>query len=148
MDCLEMTLINNNIEYEIMNHKKPIKSAEEGANLLGISIDETAPTLILKTEKGYFALILSGCYGRVDFGLLKELLGVERIKLAKPIEVEQITGCMPGSVPIINHGLPTIFDRHLNQFEYIYGGTGIPCSTLKIRPADAEKLVNVVGYIR
>lgn len=46
--------------YEIIHHDKPILSKQDGANYFGIDVGQTAPTLVLKTEKGFFALILSG----------------------------------------------------------------------------------------
>jgi len=49
---------------------------------------------------------------------------------------------------LINPGLPTLMDRELHRFSYIYGGTGEPQSTLKIPPKDLEKLIPMVGYIR
>jgi len=148
MEQLISVLNNQQIEYEILNHEKKIKSAQEGAEYFGIEIGQTAPTLILKTDKGYYSLILSGDYGRVDFEVLKNLLQIDEIKLAKPQEVEQVTGCKIGDVSLINPDLPTIMDRGLHRYPYIYGGAGVPQTTLKIRPQDVEQLNHVVGFIR
>ncbi|TCO67886.1 aminoacyl-tRNA deacylase [Marinisporobacter balticus] len=148
MDRLVTNLNKYNIEYEIINHSKKINTAQEGADYFGINIGQTAPTLILKTENGYYALIISGDYGRINFEIIKEMLKVQQVKLAKPTEVEQVTGYKIGSIPLINHGLPVIMDRQLNRFTYVYGGTGISHATLKISPNDIAKLNNVVSYIR
>ncbi|TCZ79307.1 hypothetical protein E0485_05435 [Paenibacillus albiflavus] len=148
MDKLISILQNNKIDYEIIKHSKQIHSAQEGADYFGIHIGQTAPTLILKIEKGYYSLIISGDYGRVDLESIKKLLEVEQIKLAKPIEVEQVTGCKIGSIPLINQGTPTIFDRQLFRFSYVYGGTGVPQTTLKIQPKDLEKLNDIIMYLR
>lgn len=136
------------IQYEVIKHKKQINTAKEGADYLGIDIGQTAPTLILKTEQGYYALIISGDYDRVNLQGLRELLKARQVKLAKPSEVEQITGYKVGSIPIINLGLPTILDRQLNRYTYVYGGTGTLQSTLKIKPIDIEKLNKIIGYLR
>nr|WP_228101047.1 YbaK/EbsC family protein [Paenibacillus donghaensis] len=93
-------------------------------------------------------MIISGDYGRVNFDTLKEKLSVEQMKLASPKEVEKVTGSKVGSVSLINFELPTILDHQLTRFEYVYGGTGIPQTTLKIRPSDLEKINEIVGYIR
>ncbi|HTG68571.1 MAG TPA: hypothetical protein VL921_04865, partial [Candidatus Udaeobacter sp.] len=63
MEQLITVLNNRQIEYEILKHGKKIHSAQEGAEYFGIEIGQTAPTLILKTDKGYYSLILSGDYG-------------------------------------------------------------------------------------
>jgi prolyl-tRNA editing enzyme YbaK/EbsC (Cys-tRNA(Pro) deacylase) len=148
MEDLISILEKNNIDFEIINHDKEINSAQEGADYFGIDIGQTAPTLILKTDKGFYSLIISGDYGRVDLHSLKELVQVQEIKLAKPKEVEQTTGSKIGSVSLINQDIPTIIDRELYRFTYVYGGTGIPQTTLKIQPKDIEKLNKVIGYIR
>ena len=148
MDTLVAVLDEQNIEYEIIKHSKQLNTAKEGAEYFGIEIGQTAPTLILKTEKGYCCLIISGDYRRVDFDSLRNILSVEQVKLASPKEVEQVTGSMIGSVSLINMDIPTIIDNQVNRFQYVYGGTGVPQTTLKIRPSDLEKMNEIVGYIR
>ncbi|WP_270407604.1 aminoacyl-tRNA deacylase [Paenibacillus timonensis] len=148
MDKLISLLDNNQVDFEIINHTKQINSAKEGAEYFGIDIGQTAPTLILKTDKGYYSVIVSGNYGRVDLGAMKEILKVQEIRFAKPKEVEEATGSRIGSVSLINPNLSTIIDRELNRFSYVYGGTGKAESTLKISPKDLERLNNVIGYIR
>src|SRR5690606_29547632 len=107
------------IEYEVIKHSKPLKSAQEGAHYFGIEIGQTAPTLIIKTELGYYSLIISGSYGRVDMQSIKNLLNVQEARLAKPEEVEEVTGTQIGNVSMINRNLPTIIDRELFQYSYI-----------------------------
>ncbi|AJY76193.1 aminoacyl-tRNA deacylase [Paenibacillus beijingensis] len=148
MDKLIAILAKQQVEYEIIEHRKQINTAQEGAEYFGIHIGQTAPTLILRTEKGYYSLIISGDYGQVDLKSMKDLLQVQEIKLAKPKEVEQITGSSIGSVSLINPGLPTIFDRELYRYSYVYGGTGVPKTTLKISPKDIEDLNEIISYIR
>lgn len=147
MDQLIAILTRKQVNYEIIEHSEQINTAQEGAELFGIHIRQAASTLILKTDKGYYSLIISGDHRRVDLESMKELLQVQEIKLAKPKEVEQVTGCKIGSVSLINPNLPTIIDRELYKFSYIYGGTGIPQTTLKISPKDIERLNEVIGYI-
>ena len=137
-----------NIDYEILQHSKQINTAQEGAEYFGIPTGQTAPTLILKTEKGFYALILSGDHGRVDLEAIKALLQVQEIRLAKPKEVEQVTGSGIGSVSLINPGLPTILDEKLSRYPFIYGGTGVPQTTLKIQPQDIAKLNQIIGNIK
>ncbi|WP_239614580.1 aminoacyl-tRNA deacylase [Cohnella mopanensis] len=136
------------VDHEIIQHEVSIQSAQDGADYFGIEIGQTAPTLILKSEDSYYAIIISGDYGRIDFENLMMILNCNELKLAKPKEVEQITGCTIGNVPLIGHNLPTIIDRQLHRYAYIYGGTGIHNSTLKISPVEVEKLNQVVAFVR
>lgn len=148
MEKLTQLLQEQQADYEIIHHPAPIRSAQEGAQYFGIEIGQTAPTLILKAGTSLYALILSGDFGKVDFDEIKGILPGEEPKLAKPKEVEEATGYTVGSVPLIGHGLPTITDRGLQRYPYVYGGTGIVTATLKITPKDIERLNHVAAYIR
>ncbi|RUS47939.1 aminoacyl-tRNA deacylase [Cohnella sp. AR92] len=148
MSPLEKILNEHKIAFEIINHEKALKTAKEGAEYLGIEIGQTAPTLVLKSEKSYYAIIISGDYGRIDLEEIKAILQCEDLKLASPQEVEHMTGFKIGSVPLIGHELPTIIDRQLNRYAFIYGGTGSSNSTLKIGPGDVEKLNQIVAFVR
>jgi prolyl-tRNA editing enzyme YbaK/EbsC (Cys-tRNA(Pro) deacylase) len=91
------------------------------------------------------ALIISGDHGRIDLERVAEALGCTRLQLAKPKEVQQITGYTVGSVSLILP-LPCIVDRGLFRYPYIYGGTGAPASTLKLDPHDLEKVNHVIAF--
>ncbi|MNO81374.1 YbaK / prolyl-tRNA synthetases associated domain protein [compost metagenome] len=146
-DVLEM----RGVDHEILSHDKQIKTANEGAEYFGIDPGQTAPTLILYTEKGglsdYFALIISGDQGKVNFDELMNDLQFDIVRLATPKEVEQITGCRIGNVSLINPDIPTIMDKRLFRFTHVYGGTGIQQTTLKISPENVEELNRVVAFI-
>lgn len=147
LDGLTALLNGRGIEHEILRHTKQLHTAREGADYFGIDIGQTAPTLVVATDKGWYAVILSGDYGRVDMERLKELLSVQHARLAKPDEVEKVTGCRIGSVPLVHQGLPVVLDKSLNRFEYVYGGTGTPQTTLKIRPADLAVVNEVAAFL-
>jgi len=82
----------NNVPFELIYHDNPIRTAQEGSRYFGIAIGQTAPTLIIKTDKGFFALIVSGDRGHVDFDEVASALGCSKVKLAGAREVEKATG--------------------------------------------------------
>ncbi|MEK8127160.1 YbaK/EbsC family protein [Paenibacillus filicis] len=145
MDHLKAILQERGIHYEIIHHEKQIRTAQEGADYLGIELGQTAPTLVLKSEKGYVAMIVSGNRGRLDLEEISSSLGCSQLKIATPKEVQQITGYTVGNVSLAL-SLPCIVDRRLLQYPFVYGGTGEPGSTLKIAPTDLEKLNQVVAF--
>lgn len=147
MEKLLHFLQENQVQYEILYHEKPIASAQDGAAWFGIELGQTAPTLILKGDQGYAALIISGNYGRVDLAVLAQKVGPGKLKLAKPQEVVEVTGFTIGSVPLIGHGLPVILDSGLYKYEWIFGGTGVPEATLKIKPSEVERLNRVLARL-
>lgn len=147
MENLKVLFQEKNVPYELINHKVPIHTAQEGAAYLNITIGQTAPTLILKTDKGFFALIMSGDRGHVDFDKIANILGCNKVKLAGAREVEIVTGYTVGSISMVGHNLPCIIDKRLFQYSYIYGGSGMETCTLKINPSALEKLNKIVATL-
>lgn len=148
LEKLTSLLTEHQVDYEIIAHELPIRSAQDGANWFSIELAQTAPTLILKAGEQYYALIVAGDYGRVDLNELSRELNLDSLLFAKPKEVERITGYNVGGVAMIGHGLRTIVDRRLESFDYIYGGTGSPTHTLRIAAADVIRLNDVIAFVR
>lgn len=144
---IKSLLEENNVPFELIYHDSPIHTSEEGSRFFGISVGQTAPTLIIKTDKGFFALIVSGDRGHVDFDEIARILGCNKVKLAGAREVEKVTGCTVGSIPMVGHNLPCVIDKRLFQYSNIYGGSGTETCTLKVDPSVLEKLNKVVGAL-
>lgn len=142
---LQTYLEQNDCDFEIIAHEAPILSAQDAANYF--DVEKAAPTLILQTEEGLIALIVSSRRGRLDFKALKQELGFAKMKMADPSTVMEATGYQAGAVPLIGHQLPCIFDNRLLSFDYVFGGTGDERQTLKIAPSDVSRLNKIVHFI-
>jgi prolyl-tRNA editing enzyme YbaK/EbsC (Cys-tRNA(Pro) deacylase) len=138
-------LTDNGIEAEIIEHDKPIHSKNDAAGIF--KIEETAPTLILDTDKGFIALIISGARERVDFKQLKKTLNCKKLQLANQAEIAEKFNITAGQVPLLGHNLPCILDGKLFQFQFVYGGTGDLYHTLKISPQQIERANDVIFKI-
>jgi Cys-tRNA(Pro)/Cys-tRNA(Cys) deacylase len=99
--------------------------------------------LILKTDKGFVALIVSGSCSKVNFEEIADILGCSKVKLASGKEVQKVTGYEVGSVPLIGLDLPCVIDKLLFLYDFIYGGTGHRTCTLKIEPQALKELNQV-----
>jgi len=139
---LEVFLSNKEIDFEILYHEKPIKSRYDA--LKYFRLEDTAPTLILKTERGMYALIVSGGREKADLEMIRESLDCTKIGLADKNEVFQKMGMKTGEVAMVGHGLPCILDTRLFNSKYIFGGAGHSNYTLKIKPQDLEKVNKVI----
>ncbi|HWR38300.1 MAG TPA: YbaK/EbsC family protein [Patescibacteria group bacterium] len=135
------------VDYEIICHTEPIRSAQQGAEFLGIAIGQTAPVLIVDTDQGYRAVAMSGDRRRLDFAALARCLECQRVAMASRDDVKRLTGHTPGDLPLVGLELPYVLDTRLHAYSFVYGGTGFPGSTLKIEPAALEKLNQVVGRL-
>ncbi|WP_035299096.1 aminoacyl-tRNA deacylase [Brevibacillus thermoruber] len=147
MERVKRLLDEQGLPYELIPHDQPIRSAREGASLLGIEIGQTAPALILETDKGHVALIVSGKRGRLDFAQMAPLLGFRQLKMAGATEVKRITGYEPGSVPLVGYDLPVVLDDELFSYPFVYGGAGDPLWTLKLSPQALEQASRVVARL-
>ncbi|MBB6447985.1 aminoacyl-tRNA deacylase [Bacillus benzoevorans] len=144
METLQGILERSKYTYEIIQHEKPILSKQDGTKYFGIEVGQTAPSLILKTDKGFFVLIVSGSRSKVDFEKIADVLGCSKVKLASPEEVQKVTGFQVGSVRMVGLDLPCVIDKRLFQYDFIYGGTGQSTFTLKIEPQALNELNQVI----
>jgi prolyl-tRNA editing enzyme YbaK/EbsC (Cys-tRNA(Pro) deacylase) len=141
LEKLDSLLKSENADYSILADDISIKTASSGAEQYGISINETAPTLILKTKDGYIAVIISG-NTRISFKKLKQALNLKDISMADPQTIFDITGARIGEVSLINPGLSTVIDTHVLQNQNCYGGCGVPKTTLRINTQDLVRVTN------
>lgn len=138
-------LSDNHCTYEIIAHETPIKSLQDAKKYF--DIEKAAPTLVLQTEHGLEALIVSSQRGRVDLEALRQIWGYSSLKMADKSKVLEAAGYAIGAVPLIGHNLPCIFDQRLLAFDFIYGGSGDEWHTLKIAPSDVVRVNQVVKFV-
>lgn len=145
MEELQGILEKSKYTYEIIQHEKPILSRQDGSEYFGIEVGQTAPTMILKSDKGFLVLIASGSRNKVSFEKIADILGCSKVKLASPEEVQKVTGFQVGSVRMVGLDLPCVIDNRLFHYDYIYGGTGQSTFTLKIEPQALNELNPVIA---
>lgn len=104
----------------------------------GISTEESVPTLIYRTERGFIA-VQKRSDTKIDLKKLKALVGVKRLNFANIDELKQL-GAKPGIVPLVGMDLPYYLDRKVLDIKEIYGGSGSKNFTLKLKSKD---LVNI-----
>lgn len=142
ISSLYQYLKENKIDAEIIKHDQPIRSKNDVAGIF--SIEQTAPTLILDTDNGYMALIISGERDKIDFKQLKKTLNFEKLQLADQLQLAENLNITARQVPLLGHNLPCILDGKLFQFQFVYGGTGDLYHTLKISPQQLERANDVI----
>lgn len=139
---LKQLLTDQNADFEVLTHDKPIHSKQDALGYF--KLEETAPTLILETENGYLALIISGEREKINFRQLKKLTNSKKLQLANPDLIQETMNLKAGQIPLIGHQLPCIIDKKLFNYSYVYGGTGDLFHTLKIKPDDLVKANQVI----
>lgn len=128
-------------DYVLIHHQTAVVSAEDGVAGGFGGLREMARALVLQTKAGCVVAIIGG-ERRIAYKKVRKALGLKDVSLAAPEQVRAVTGAEPGSVSLVNPGLETILDAGLLERERVYGGTGLPGYTLRIRTTD---LVRVTG---
>ena len=141
LENLNTLLKNEEADYSILTDSSTIETAAGGAQHYGISLSETAPTLILKTKDSSIAAIIAGTT-RISFKKLKEVLQVKDVRMADPQAILELTGAQIGEVSLINPTLTTLIDLHVLQNKKCYGGCGVPKATLCIATQDLIRITN------
>ena len=135
IDQLRQVLNEAGASYTIHIHDETVASVQKGVDMELGELRAMAPTLILSTQAGYVAAIISG-ETRLSYKKIKKELRLRDVSLATPEQVQQVTGAHTGNVALINPGIRTIVDTRLTEQSSIYGGCGIPCYSLQISIKD------------
>lgn len=145
LENLKKLLAASNAEYELIAHEETLRSAEDGVEQGLGDLRDMAPTFILKTENGFMAAIISG-ETRLSYKKIKKQFGLKNVALARPEEVEEITGAEVGYVSLINPPLPTIMDSRLVELDKVFGGCGVPQMSLRISAGDLVRITGAVIF--
>ncbi len=140
---LKMFLDKNNIKYISITHSSAF-TAQEIAASAHIPGKEIAKTVIVKIDGKMAMAVIPASY-KADLDLLKDMLGVENIRLASEYEfVDKFPGCEIGAMPPFGN----LFDMNvyaagsLAEDEEIAFNAGTHTELIKMSYKDFEKLVH------
>lgn len=132
----------NKIKYEAFEHQPLISAKESAAARVGEE-RESVKSLIFKTDKGKFILVLMSGDQRVKTNLIKKIEGCEDLKLASADEVLKVSGVQVGAVApfSLKTKLKTYFYQGILSNEYVWFAAGNLTVSIKIKPRDLMKLI-------
>jgi len=135
---IKRILAEKNIEFEEFQHEA-VYTSEQAARVRGLkSGREVIKSMIFKTETGKFILVLNHGDRKVDTKKIAKMENAKHLSIAKPEEVEKVTGVPIGCVaPFgLKTKLKTYLNEELLESEYLYFNPGSHTKTLEIRAAD------------
>ncbi len=114
-------------------HEKTTKTSAEAAEALNVELGQIAKSILFRSGQQYGLFVAAGDIKICD-KKVKKLLGGGRAKIAKPDEVEEITGYRVGGVcPFdIDRSVPIYLDSSMKRFDVVYTSAGTPHSLLPI----------------
>jgi Ala-tRNA(Pro) deacylase len=134
----------NNVEYKLFSHD-PILSYDDSVRIqktVGY-VGTESKTLVMKADDSFIVYVtVQG--KKVDFDLIKEKLGVKKVRLALPEELMEFFGALPGCA------YPFGFDSKINIYvdpiifdqDWLIFSPVIPIKTVQAKGLDLESLFN------
>lgn len=139
---LKEFLDKNNIKYVSITHSKAY-TAQEVAASAHIPGKELAKTVILKVEGKMAMAVLPASY-KIDFDHLKEIIGLNDVRLADEIEFkDKFPGCEVGAMPPFGnlYGMDVYVAESLAEDDEIAFNAGSHTELIKLAYNDFERLV-------
>ncbi len=126
------------IPHRLFRHPRPLSSLEQAAAERGQRPAQVVRSLLFRLEADAYVLVLVNGSRRVDWKALRRHLGRSRITLARPEEVQAITGYAVGTVgPLgLAQPVPVLVDEGVLDQEEISIGSGEPGTAVILRVED------------
>jgi Cys-tRNA(Pro) deacylase len=108
-------------------------TAALAAQALGTEVGQIAKSILFKTKKEGYLMVVSAGDVRLDSKAIKETVG-EKVRMANPEEVLEITGFNIGGVcPFaLRQEVPVYLDESLKRYEIVYAAAGTAHTALPI----------------
>lgn len=115
------------------------------AQALGTEVGRIAKSIVFKSKKEDYLMIVSTGDVRINSKAVKELAGA-KVRMADADEVFEVTGYRPGGVcPFaLKTEVPVYLDESLKRFDVVYAAAGTANTAL---PISFEQLQLVTGGI-
>ncbi|MDY6778047.1 MAG: YbaK/EbsC family protein [Candidatus Nanohaloarchaea archaeon] len=146
VDQLERYIESSVIEGTIIELGDSTKTAKQAASALGTSEENIIKSLVFLADGEPVLVIVPGP-ARVDEERLAEVLEADKVEMASPDQVEELTGYSVGEVPPVSLDLRKVIDESVVEKRTVYGGGGSRNHVLEIDPryiVDEDSLVETV----
>ena len=135
------------VEFEVFDHE-PVYTSIQAAITRGVELRTGVKALVCKGKRtGDYTCVLVRADQKADMKTIEGLEG-ERLSMANPAEVLEVTGCEIGSVPPFGHKtkLKTYFDKRILEEKESNFNIGLLTRSVKMKPADLHKVVGGIDY--
>lgn len=143
---IKSLLDQNKIEYKLLVHK-PVFTSEDAAKIRGSSLKHGAKALIMKADKQPIMIVVPGDK-KIDTSTFRKLYKIRDLEMAKPEEVEHISGVKIGAVPPLGNlfKIPLYFDKTIVDNKTIFFNAGSHSKSISMKGSDLEKVTKpIVG---
>ncbi len=135
---VSLALAAKNIPHRAFTHPGPIESLEQAAAERGQRPEQIVRSILFRVSQGEYVMVLMAGPRQIDWKVLRQYLGTNRISMAKRAEVLAVTGYELGAVAPF--GLPrplrVLLDRSVLVEKEISLGSGRRGTTIILASAD------------
>ena len=129
--------------YNEIDHA-PVGSCEESLAFRGqAGWSGASSKCILLKAKGKYYLLVTTAEKEIKARLFKKEFGTKDIRFANRVELMEVTGCDPGSVPPFGHrdpSLPFYVDEGIFRAEYFMFNPAIPTKSFRVSSGDLRRI--------
>ncbi|MDI6870216.1 MAG: methylated-DNA--[protein]-cysteine S-methyltransferase [Bacillota bacterium] len=120
-------------EARIIETAASTRTAPEAAAALGVEVGQIAKSLLFMAD-GRPVLVVTSGDRRVNQDKLRQVVGADRISLADPKTVAEVTGFPVGGVAPVAHLHPAqvVLDVSMKRFPVVYAAAGTPASAVPL----------------
>ena len=129
------------IRFRVIELKEIPKSAQDVERLYGCPLNQVLKTLVFIGENEPVVVVLPGDK-RVDINKLKEISKQKNLRMAKPDEVNNITGYTIGGVCpfVIEKNVKKIIDESIFELQVVNIGSGKAEIGIELNSEDLKKI--------
>ena len=140
----------NGIDAEMVFLTETTPTVEAAAEAVGVQPAQIAKSVLFvvkEKEDGVRPqLVVSNGLSRVSYRMLADHLGIsrKRVRMARPPEVQEMTGYAVGTVPPFGHAspLPTLLDASVMEQREVFAGGGAINALIRLSVADLQRVLN------
>lgn len=135
------------IHAELHETRKEVKTVQDAAEALQVEPTKIIKSLVFFIDGKPYLVIGIGDE-QIDEEKLKRVLGADKIRIASPEEVKEMTGYSIGKVPPIGNDLPKVVELRVMDKEIVYGGGGSIRHLLEVDPSELVGRDTIVADIQ
>jgi len=141
-------ILEHDLQAEIVAPGAHMPTVDAAAAAMKVRPEQIFKSILFQARDGQCVMVVACGNGRVDLERVRAIMGLEKLKLAKPDVVFAKTGYPAGGTPPVGHRekFPVIVDTRVAAQEWGYAGGGQPELLVRINSADIIRLTEATVH--
>lgn len=133
------------VDYRVVRFE-PARNLVEAADRRGTTVDRILKTMVVRTGESTYVIVLVPGDRVIDWGALRDHLGLRRLALADAGQALEATGYRRGTItPFgVDPHLPVIVDAGVVGGGEVSVGAGVPGTAIHL---DVDDLIEAIGAV-